>query len=101
MVIVVLLVCFGVGCRKLVNLTPPQNTATPPVVFSTNGLAVAAVVNMYSTLINGGQGFGNGGSTIWCGLSADELLRWDQGDVNAVQLQNNSMLAANGNIGEL
>jgi hypothetical protein len=101
MVIIVLLVCLGVGCKKLVNITPPQNTTTPPVVFSTNDLAVAAVTNMYSTLINGTQGFANGGTTIWCGLSADELLIGDQGDVNAVQLQNNSMLSSNGYAGLL
>jgi len=68
------------GCTKLVQVPQPQNTITTEETFSTDASATAAIVGIYNDMLTGNAGsgynlsYGNGLTTIDCGMSADELL---------------------------
>lgn len=70
-IISLLYVC---SCRKLVEVSPPQNSLTDKNVFNDNTTAIAVLSGMHSNL--GKSGFGFAGSqsiSIFTGLSADEF----------------------------
>ena len=66
------------SCKKLIEIDPPTQTIGADVVFSDPKKINAALANMYSLLMtnNGGSYFSNGSTTIYCGLSADELVNY-------------------------
>ena len=68
---------FLYSCKKMVEVDPPINSITTEGAFSSDATASAAVVGIYSKLINtnGTPQFGSGGTTIYLGLSADELTK--------------------------
>jgi len=63
------------GCKKMVDAGEPKNTITTDRAFSTNALANAALAGVFSQLMTntGSMIFSNGATTIYAGLSADEL----------------------------
>lgn len=89
------LMIAGSACRKLVTIPPPQNAVVPQTVFSSDNLAVAAVVNIYSSMINSGNKYSNSISTICGGLSADEFNVFDQTNSDDIELQSNNLLSTN------
>ncbi len=80
-------------CNKLVWIPELINTITALQTFSTDANATAAVMAIYSdmSLSNGGV-FSNGGTTLYAGLSADEL-----NDVAGLtdQFLSNTLLSSN------
>ncbi|OQP52827.1 hypothetical protein A4H97_24315 [Niastella yeongjuensis] len=69
------LVC---SCKKLVDVGEPLTSLTTTKTFSTNSLANAAVAGLYSQMMtnSGSMLFSNGSTTIYAGLSADELINF-------------------------
>jgi len=75
-----LLVVCCVSCNKSVHIPPPANSITTSQVFSDSSDLAAAISGIYSQIEyanTGGIGFCNGAQTIWCGVSADELVPSD------------------------
>lgn len=83
------------GCNKLVQVPEPVNTITTSETFSTDANAASAVIGIYNDLTSGGGGtnfnYGNGALGYIGGLSADEMLYFNQGYPGFVQLQNNTL----------
>src|SRR5882724_9406875 len=63
------------GCKKLVEINAPTNTITTSQTFVDSSNAASSIAGLYSVMVNtfGDPSFGNGGITIFCGASADEL----------------------------
>jgi hypothetical protein len=83
------------SCKKMISISKPVNSITTEGTFSTDATATSAVSGIYSKLINaGGPSFGNGATTIYCGLSADELTKAGI-DGPLLQLYTNNILSDN------
>ncbi len=63
------------SCKKFVDISLPVNQVTASNVFSSDATATAAVVGIYSRMMNSGLYFFNGGLTLYPACSADEILR--------------------------
>ena len=74
--IISLAAIMPMACNKLVSISDPVDQVTTNQVFSTNELANVALNGVYYSLIAGawGTGFGTGNTTLYGGLSADELV---------------------------
>ena len=84
------------GCKKLTQVGEPVNTITTNEVFSSNATATAGVMGIYADLFIGNNGPSNGGNafsncltTIYGGLSADELLAFNNS--NGLPYQTNTL----------
>jgi len=71
-----LIIAGACSCKKLVDVGLPTNTITTERTFSSNALADAALSALYSQMMTntGSMLFSNGGTTIYTGLSSDELV---------------------------
>lgn len=61
------------SCKKLVTADLPVETVPASTVFNSDETATAAVVGMYSQMMPTSLFFSCGGTTVYAGLSADEL----------------------------
>jgi hypothetical protein len=61
------------GCKKLVEIDQPTNTISTVTAFTSDAQAASTLAGMYSYMIQGGENFSNGATTIYMGLAADEL----------------------------
>jgi len=64
------------SCKKLVEIDEPRKTVTTTDVFSTNQQAAGVIAGMYSQMMtnNSSLVFSNGATTMYGGLSSDELV---------------------------
>ena len=71
-----LIASVACSCKKLVEAGQPMSSITTEKTFGTNALADAALAGLYSQMMtnNGNMLFSNGGTTIYTGMSADELV---------------------------
>lgn len=91
-----LLITFS--CSKMVAIPEPTNILTTNQMFSTDDQAVSVINGIYANMVNGTSlNFGNGGITIYTGMSADELKNFSQVNPGNIQFQDNT-LQANNNI---
>src|SRR5687767_5245299 len=92
----IFVLAFAVSCKKNVEIDSPRNSITTEQVFNTNANATAAVIAIYSNLINTGTilKFGSGATTIYSGLSAAEL-NYSSTNQTVIQLRNNTLSAEN------
>ncbi len=87
------------GCRRFVEIPPPQNQLVSSNVFTNDQSATAAVVGLYSQMMNdlGGFALNNGGIGICTGLTGDEFVNYsslsDQAQLfqNSIQPNNSFM----------
>jgi hypothetical protein len=87
---------FG-ACKKLVEVAPPHDSITTATAFADDESAQAEVNGIYSQLISGDQSspsFGNGGITIFAGLSSDELSAFTS-EIDVQQFKKVSLLSNN------
>ena len=91
----VLIICMS-SCNKIVQIDPPTTSITTAEVFSDSANASATILGMYSKMVNTGGAafFFDGALTIYCGLSADELINF-QDDPNLKQVYTNTLLSNN------
>ncbi|MDO6430712.1 RagB/SusD family nutrient uptake outer membrane protein [Flavitalea sp. BT771] len=66
------------SCKKNISISPPIGLISAPVVFSSDAEAIDAVMGIYYKMINNGQTLTSSGMTIFSGMSADELIPFDQ-----------------------
>lgn len=64
------------ACRKFVQVSPPGNSLSSTLVFSSDQTATAAISGLYLSLDGTGPATAlNGYSSVYPGLSADEIIR--------------------------
>ncbi len=85
------------GCKKLIDIPPPIDRITTETVFSNDQSAIAAIMGIYAQMNITTATIASGGTTIYAGLSADELdytgTVADQLSINTNAVQpNNSLL---------
>src|SRR5258708_13763249 len=85
-----------ISCKKLISIPPAVGTITSSQVFSTDDQAVAAVSGIYFKMINSYRSFSSSGITIFSGMSADELIPFDQ-NINDLfaQFEQNQLVSTN------
>lgn len=89
------------SCKKLVEIDGPKNQLTAAAVFSDSTNANAALIGIYSSMMQVGSfGFASGAVTLYPGLSADELYL-SANDALPAQFYNNQLLADNNTIQSL
>lgn len=85
-----------VGCKKVVQIDPPTNSITTTEVFKDSADANAAVLGIYSAIINTtNPEFTSGAITLYAGSSADELVDF-MSIPDYDEIYTNSVLATNG-----
>jgi hypothetical protein len=98
-VILLLLVAFGhASCKKLVQIAPPVSSITTTETFADSSDANSAILGIYSKILSqssGGLLFGNGTITFYAGLSADELIPYNNSG-SQTQLYSNTLNATSG-----
>ena len=70
---IVLTLMFFTSCKKFVNIPLPDNQLTSDFVFSNDNSALGALNGIYSKMIENDQQFCSGYTTLFAGLSSDEL----------------------------
>ncbi|PWV55546.1 RagB/SusD family nutrient uptake outer membrane protein [Chitinophaga sp. S165] len=99
----VILICFAIlaeiGCKKLVEVPPPNNIVVQPNVYTDNASAIATLTAIYTNMTNS-SGFSSISSSqsisLLSGLSADELTLYS-GVTNPIHIgyYKNSLSANN------
>jgi hypothetical protein len=91
---VILLLC---SCKKALQITPPVGTIVANNVFSSDIQATAAIDGLYFKMINTTASFSALGTSVFSGMSADELIPFDQNyaDLTA-QFQQDNLQTTNG-----
>lgn len=64
------------SCKKFLEVSAPANQLVSASVFENNGTAVAAVTGIYVEMMNNSQQFANNFTTLFAGMSSDELRFW-------------------------
>lgn len=74
---ITILVLILTGCKKYVTIDEPVDSITTAGAFSSEATANSAIAGIYSKLINtqNALSFGSGGTTLYVGLSADEVTK--------------------------
>jgi hypothetical protein len=82
LVVISCLISALISCKKLVTAALPVSSITTQAVFSDSSDANSAVLGIYTSLMNKGgtPNFCNGGSSIFLGCSADELIPYNTGN---------------------
>ncbi|MFL5740155.1 MAG: hypothetical protein ACJ75B_08050, partial [Flavisolibacter sp.] len=93
----VLTICFF-SCKKMVDVSAPQDRIVATQVFTDDNKATSAVTAIYGAMLNGQNAFSNFLSTVCGGLSSDELSRFNppapQQELLKNQLTNTNPLVA-------
>lgn len=66
------------SCKKALQISPPVGTIVAKNVFSTDIQATSAADGMYFNMINTYRSFSSAAISIFAGMSADELVPFDQ-----------------------
>ena len=69
------LLIAATGCKKLVEVNPPDNQLVEGTVFLNDSLAQSAVNGVYIKIMSSSKYFLSGGTSLYPGLSADEVVR--------------------------
>lgn len=64
----------SVSCKKLLDVPPPLSQVSTSSVFASDVSASNALSGLYIQMMNNTRSLLNGGTTIYGGLSADELI---------------------------
>jgi hypothetical protein len=68
------IICFTVGCKKFIDVNAPGTSLTNTNVYSTDATAVAVVTGIYTNImVQNFPGIEVNATSVYCGLSADEL----------------------------
>jgi hypothetical protein len=73
MVLLLLLAADGPGCKKFVEVSPPDTQLQTGLIFSSDQTATAAMMGVYSRAMATSGYFLNGGNSLYPGLSSDEF----------------------------
>ncbi|MDR3697710.1 RagB/SusD family nutrient uptake outer membrane protein [Mucilaginibacter sp.] len=87
------------SCRKFVDIAPSPQLIATNAIFSDDNTAISAVDGVYASMRAGSPSFENGAISIYCGLSADEIVNssassaYDPFFKNAIPSNNTTILA--------
>jgi hypothetical protein len=65
--------CFLSSCKKFVQVPPPLNQVVSTTVFTADATASSALTGIYSEMMSNFNQFCTGNTTLYAGMSADEL----------------------------
>ncbi len=83
------------SCKKLIDIPPPISTVTTQQVFASQMDASAAISGIYSDFISGNTSFAKYSTTVFCGLSADELIMSPVGNQGYLEFSRNNLFDGN------
>jgi starch-binding outer membrane protein, SusD/RagB family len=90
--LILTLFLFQPGCRKLANVEAPFTSTNAGNVYTDDATAISVFTGLYTLLSNGSSFTGNGGISMLCGLSADELTLYNQvSDVKLIAFHQNKL----------
>lgn len=81
------------GCDKFLEVAPPKSKIEADIVFNNQITATAALLGIYSEMVNSGNAITDGGSysmLAWTGLASDELTH-NSPDIDFLSFQNNNL----------
>ncbi len=61
------------SCKKFVEVSSPTDELNSDLVFADSSTAISAITGIYSEMLSGSNLFANSATTLYGGLSADEL----------------------------
>ena len=67
------LLIVGTSCTKFVEIDPAPNLVQTDALFANDKTAISAVYGVYAQIRSYNLGMNNGGLSVFCGLSADEI----------------------------
>lgn len=68
------LACIMLSCKKFIDIPAPQTQIQTSEVFSNDQAATTSLMGLYSLMQQSSLDISNGGVTVYCGLTADEIL---------------------------
>lgn len=74
--IIDILITFS-ACKKFVDISVPDDRVISDRVFTDDAKATSAVTGIYGNMINGSASFANSLTSIYAGMSADELTKFN------------------------
>ena len=86
---------FLTACRDFIVIDPPNDRINTVAVFADDATATSAVLGIYTKLNSTATPFSNGGTTIYCGMYADELTYTIATDQNGTQFLENNLTPTN------
>lgn len=96
LIFVCCLALLQLGCKKFVQVNPPDTVITSATAFSSDLSAAAIVTNMYTEMSANGNGLASGNNSITCfgGMSSDEFEDYYKSEMYT-QCYTNSMSSSN------
>jgi hypothetical protein len=88
------------SCKKFVEIAPPETQAEESKIFADDLTATSAAVGVYYQMTALTGGFNNGGITLYCGLSADDISNVSS-NATYDAFKNNALLSANNTISNI
>lgn len=85
------------SCKKFVQVSPPPDFLSSELVFSSDNTAIATVTGIYSQMMNDGSQFSSALTSLYCGLSADELYYFTT-DFRSEFVKNELSISSHGTI---
>jgi hypothetical protein len=82
------------SCKKFISVDSPRDRLVSSAVFASDASANAAMVGIYSTVMNLNFGFASGGMTLYPGLSADEFTNYSP-SAEQTQFYTNTLVTTN------
>ena len=97
LLLILLSIVFCFGCKKLVSIPEPLNSITTAEVFSNDAQANSAMAGVYAYLNQQyGLSFADGSVTLYCGMSADEVINFaGPNNTNDYQFYDNNLVSNN------
>jgi starch-binding outer membrane protein, SusD/RagB family len=86
------------SCNKLVEVAPPIDKVTASSIFNTDQAATSAVLGIYSQMMFVYLNLSSGATTIYTGLSSDELVSNANTSANQQEFADNSISPGNSDI---
>jgi starch-binding outer membrane protein, SusD/RagB family len=84
------------SCQDFLDIDPPVSEAVRETVFADDQSATAAIVGIYSAMVDGNSfSFANFYTGYYGALSADEMKLLGAGNPQASQFENNALTSAN------
>lgn len=97
-IMIIALMAMMSGCKKFLDIGEPIDKITTTNVFGNDQSATSAVLGVYSQMMITLPYMFSGGTTIYAGLSADEL-KYTGTSANIVEINDNAIQPANSIIG--
>src|SRR5258708_7230399 len=85
------------SCKKLVEIPPPASSITLSQVYADSADAASGIAGIYTVMAGNGQTmqFANGGVSIFCGSSSDELVQFNLESGGPSDVYRNALTSTN------